>query len=194
MVGQLLKLETISVGMAGQHGAEGYKYDSKGNIIFRDYNVSAMYKYNLAKIYLSLMQHRLNDYFSQYHGSNIEIYIEYRTVEAVLESLDLTIYNEISAFKENIKLAIQTFEQNWNNYLNDARLASPDLSEVERLDFFNVRGANEIAMVLEPKAEFEKISTDIDYIYQDFLVLLNRVRDGIKEVQRVDGKISDELF
>ena len=49
-------------------------------------------------------------------------------------------------------------------------------------------------MVLEPKAEFEKISTDIDYIYQDFLVLLNRVRDGIKEVQRVDGKISDELF
>ena len=96
MVGQLLKLETISVGMAGQHGAEGYKYDSKGNIIFRDYNVSAMYKYNLAKIYLSLMQHRLNDYFSQYHGSNIEIYIEYRTVEAVLESLDLTIYNEIS--------------------------------------------------------------------------------------------------
>ena len=98
------------------------------------------------------------------------------------------------AFKENIKLAIQTFEQNWNNYLNDARLASPDLSEVERLDFFNVRGANEIAMVLEPKAEFEKISTDIDYIYQDFLVLLNRVRDGIKEVQRVDGKISDELF
>ena len=153
-----------------------------------------MYKYNLAKIYLSLMQHRLNDYFSQYHGSNIEIYIEYRTVEAVLESLDLTIYNEISAFKENIKLAIQTFEQNWNNYLNDARLVSPDLSEVERLHFFYVRWANEITMVLEPKAEFEKISTDIDYIYQDFLVLLNRVRDGIKEVQRVDGKISDELF
>lgn len=194
MVGQLLMLQSVKTDFVNQHMTLGYRYDKRGNAILQNYEMAARHHVNLISFYLVLKQHQLNEYFKTYRGTNLNIYIEYRTVEAILDALNLTIYNEISALKDNINDAIQEFDTIWEKYMSDAKKAAPKLSNDEILAVMASKGATFDSMVTIPKSKFSKLDVNVDSLYKEFQKLVRQVKSSIREIQTLDAQISETFL
>jgi hypothetical protein len=193
MVGQLLDLMTVSTDLVNQHMTKGYIYDSRNNLILKDFNSAVKYRINLTKVYLKLVGIELSRLHENYRGSNKELYIEYTTVAAILSTLEITVYNEIVAYKENVQLAIKLLEETWESYLSAVKELSPNLSHDERLDVLAAQGVTENTLVTIPILEIKNMNISVDHIYQEFQTLMKQVKDGVREVQKLDFQTS-EMF
>lgn len=194
MVGQFLQLQSVSIDKVDQHMTKGYRYDKKGNAILQNYEMAARHHVNLISFYLVLKQHQLNEYFKSYRGTNLNIYIEYRTVEAILDALNLTIYNEISALKDNINDAIQEFDTIWEKYMSNAKEVAPKLSNDEILAVMASKGVTFDSMVTIPKSKFSKLDVNVDSLYKEFQELVRQVKSSIREIQTLDAQISETFL